>query len=47
MTTHVFIVNEETFPIHLKYMFAGTGAGDLSVDFNGSCDDNKVEKKFS
>jgi len=25
MTTHVFIVNEETFPIHLNYMFAGTG----------------------
>lgn len=46
MTTHVFIVNEETFPIHLKYMFAGTGAGDLSVDFNGSCDDNKVEKNL-
>ena len=26
MKTHVFIVNEETFPMHLKYMFAGTGA---------------------
>lgn len=23
--THVFIVNEQTFNIHLKYMFAGTG----------------------
>jgi len=28
MRTHVFIVNEETFPVHLQYMFAGTGAGD-------------------
>lgn len=46
MTTHVFIVNEETFPLHLKYMFAGTGAGDLSVDFNGSTDNNKVEKNL-
>lgn len=26
MTTHVFIVNENTFPMHLQYMFAGTGA---------------------
>ncbi len=28
MRTHVFIVNETTFPIHLRYMFAGTGAKD-------------------
>lgn len=28
MTTHIFIVDENTFPIHLQYMFAGTGAGD-------------------
>lgn len=26
MTTHVFIVNEQTFPTHLQYQFAGTGA---------------------
>jgi len=26
VTTHVFIVNEQTFPIHLQYQFAGTGA---------------------
>jgi len=26
MKTHVFIVNDDTFPIHLKYLFAGTGA---------------------
>ena len=28
MTTHVFIVDKDTFPTHLKYMFAGTGKGD-------------------
>lgn len=28
-TTHVFIVDEQTFPIHLKYMFAGTGPGNV------------------
>ncbi len=28
MTTHVFIVNEKTFPAHLEYMFAGTSSGD-------------------
>jgi len=27
MTTHVFIVNEDTFPAHLEYMFAGTSSG--------------------
>jgi len=27
MTTHVFIVNEGTFPAHLEYMFAGTSSG--------------------
>lgn len=26
MRTHVFIVNDDTFPYHLKYLFAGTGA---------------------
>lgn len=36
MTTHVFIVDERTFPVHLKYMFAGTGAGNKDVDFNNS-----------
>ena len=25
MTTHIFIVDKDTFPVHLKYMFAGTG----------------------
>ena len=32
MRTHVFIVNEETFPVHLQYMFAGTGAKDKNDD---------------
>lgn len=27
MTTHVFIVDENTFPVHLEYRFAGTTAG--------------------
>lgn len=27
MTTHVFIVNEDTFAAHLQYMFAGTSSG--------------------
>ncbi len=28
MRTHVFIVNDGTFPSHLQYLFAGTGAKD-------------------
>jgi len=28
MKTHVFIVNEFSFPLHLQYLFAGTGAAD-------------------
>lgn len=28
MTTHVFIVNQDTFPAHLEYMFAGTSSGE-------------------
>ena len=31
--THVFIVNSQTFKIHLEYLFAGTGAGDVATDF--------------
>ena len=30
---HVFIVDEKTFSIHLKYRFAGTGAKDYKCDF--------------
>lgn len=36
MTTHVFIVDEVTFKCHLNYLFAGTGAKDKDVDFNGN-----------
>ncbi len=45
MTTHVFIVNEQTFKVHLEYMFVGTGARDKEnqdkdIDFNGVTDTN-------
>lgn len=36
MTTHVLIVDATTFKLHLEYMFAGTGARDLQIDFNNS-----------
>lgn len=32
MRTHVFIVNDSTFPSHLRYLFAGTGAKDKNED---------------
>lgn len=31
--THIFIVNEKTFKIHLEYMFAGTGYGENQIEF--------------
>lgn len=34
MTTHVFIVDDNTFRYHLEYLFAGTGAKDKTIDFN-------------
>lgn len=37
MTAHVFIVDDNTFPVHLQYGFAGTGAREHAlVDFNNS-----------
>jgi hypothetical protein len=33
-TTHVFIVDTNTFKYHLENLFAGTGAKDINVDFN-------------
>mgnify|MGYP003542800650 CR=1 FL=1 len=36
MTTHVFIVDENTFRYHLEYMFAGTGSKDYVIDFNNT-----------
>lgn len=41
---HVFIVDEKTFSIHLKYKFAGTGAKDYKCDF---LKNNKSEVKPS
>lgn len=35
-TTHVFIVDTNTFKYHLEYMFAGTGAGNSVIDFNNT-----------
>lgn len=34
MTTHVFIVDDNTFKYHLEYMFVGTGAKDYVIKFN-------------
>ena len=36
MTTHVFVVDIQTFPIHLQHRFAGTGARENVIDFNNS-----------
>ncbi len=36
MTTHVFIVDTNTFKYHLEYLFAGTGAKDNYIDFNNN-----------
>ena len=35
-TTHVFIVDTNTFKYHLEYLFAGTGAKEDKVDFNNT-----------
>jgi len=35
-TTHVFIVDTNTFKYHLEYLFAGTGAKDSFIDFNNN-----------
>lgn len=36
MTTHVFVVDEQTFKYHLEYMFAGTGANDKKSTKNAT-----------
>ena len=41
---HVFIVNEDTLPIHLKYMFVGTGAGDKDNHISLLADMLRVKK---
>jgi len=35
-TTHVFVVDVNTFKYHLEYLFTGTGAKDHHIDFNNS-----------
>ena len=40
MTTHVFIVDYNTFKYHLEYMFAGTGADNKFIDFNNQPETN-------
>lgn len=36
MTAHVFVVTSQTFDLHLKYAFVGTGSKDHQIDFNSS-----------
>jgi len=43
-TTHVFIVDTNTFKYHLEYLFAGTGAKELNIDFNNCCYTNLNHK---
>jgi len=42
MRTHVFIVNDDTFPSHLNYLFAGTGAKDKDEDIGLLSDIKRV-----
>ncbi len=35
MTTHIFIVDSQTFKVHLENLFCGTGAKNHAIDFNG------------
>jgi hypothetical protein len=39
---HVFVVNDNTFPIHLNYLFAGTGAGEDDENISLLCDIKRV-----
>jgi len=36
MTAHIFVVSAQTFNLHLKYLFVGTGSKDHQIDFNNS-----------
>lgn len=42
MRTHVFIVNDTTFPSHLQYQFAGTGAKNKDEDISLLADIKRV-----
>lgn len=44
MRTHVFIVNDNTFPSHLQFLFAGTGAKDRDEDVNLLSDIKRVRE---
>ncbi|CAB3289432.1 conserved protein of unknown function [Methanocaldococcus lauensis] len=41
---HVFVVNENTLPIHLKYQFVGTGAGDRDSNISLLADMLRVKE---
>lgn len=43
MRTHVFIVNDDTFPSHLQYLFAGTGAKDKDENIGLLSDIKRVK----
>lgn len=45
MTTHVFIVGSQTFPLHLEYRFAGTGAGEKEEHIGLLADIKRVRPK--
>lgn len=42
LRTHVFIVNDDTFPSHLRFLFAGTGAKDKDEDVSLLSDIKRV-----
>jgi hypothetical protein len=42
LKTHVFVVNDGTFPSHLKYLFAGTGAKEKDEDISLLADIKRV-----
>jgi hypothetical protein len=44
MTTHVFIVNEKSFPVHLRYLFAGTGAAQKETHLSLLADISRVRE---
>ncbi len=44
MRGHVFVVKEDTLPIHLKYQFVGTGAGDRDRNISLLSDMFRVKK---
>ncbi len=47
--THIFVVNEKTFKIHLEYMFAGTGYSTYEPDFIDTSKESisdSIEKTF-